>query len=773
MDSARTVYPTFAPAQYALTVTKAGTGTGTVNSTPAGINCGTACSANMANGASVTLTATADTGFVFQGWTGACTGLTNPCTVAMNAVKSITATFGPPTTTYLYDANGNLTQVTDPLGKVRKATYDALDRPYLVQEPHATFLGSTQGQITTGYDGQSQVASVQDPRSLTTTYTVDGLGNLLTLVSPDTGTTTHTYDEAGNLKTRTDARGKLSTYSYDALNRLTQASYGDQTVTLTWDSCTNGRGRLCRIDDGSGSTVYTYDAQGWVTGKTQTLGTVSLATGYGYNGAGQLTGLTTPASQTITYEWTGGKVSAIRVNGALLVSGIEYEPFGPLAAWTWANGQTMTRDFDLAGRPVAYSLGRTSTGAADARSLTYDGAGRIRSVLTTATPSLDQAHDYDGLDRLNATRLGNPVISTLAFSYDLSGNRSSQTLNGSITTYTTPASSNRLQSLSGAQVKSFGYDTAGNQTTSGSLTYGYDNAGRRTTATIAGQSWSYAYSALGERVKKAGPGQTTLYTYDLQGHLLGEYDGTGTLIQETVWLGDTPVATLRRAVGVTTGPASPYYVHADHLNTPRRITRPSDNKPVWQWESAPFGDTPADQNPAGLGAFVFNLRFPGQVYDAESGTHYNYFRDYDPGIGRYVESDPIGLAGGINTYSYVGGNPLSFTDPEGLVADAPGWCQFCHTPPPPVYPGNPNNNGGPMPKPDPTEAAPGNQVDTAIQMAYNNYASNARMNCPNKDPDDRCTWLKDNAQYFPAAAVKATAKAWGCRGSRWSGGNKF
>jgi hypothetical protein len=130
------------------------------------------------------------------------------------------------------------------------------------------------------------------------------------------------------------------------------------------------------------------------------------------------------------------------------------------------------------------------------------------------------------------------------------------------------------------------------------------------------------------------------------------------------------------------------------------------------------------------------------------------------------------LVSGQTIYSYVGGNPLSYTDPEGLVADAPGWCQFCHTPPP-VYPGNPNNNGGPMPKPDPTEAAAGNQVDTAIQQAYNNYASNARMNCPNQDPDDRCKWLNDNAQYFPAAAVKATSKAWGCRGSRWSGGNKF
>ncbi len=207
---------------------------------------------------------------------------------------------------------------------------------------------------------------------------------------------------------------------------------------------------------------------------------------------------------------------------------------------------------------------------------------------------------------------------------------------------------------------------------------GYDNAGRRTGATVAGQAWTYAYNALGQRVKKTGPTGTTLYAYDEAGHLLGEYDGTGKLIQETIWLGDLPVATLRYPAGTTSGPADIFHVHSDHLDSPRRVTRPSDKKVMWQWESEPFGNSLPDQNPQGAGTFVYNLRFPGQVQDAETGLYYNYFRDYDPGTGRYIQSDPIGLDGGINTYTYVDGNPINRNDPSGLqqrnpIAGLVGW----------------------------------------------------------------------------------------------------
>jgi RHS repeat-associated protein len=92
---------------------------------------------------------------------------------------------------------------------------------------------------------------------------------------------------------------------------------------------------------------------------------------------------------------------------------------------------------------------------------------------------------------------------------------------------------------------------------------------------------------------------------------------------------------------------------------------------VWRWDQAePFGSNPANEDPdSNTVTFDLPLRLPGQRYDAETALHYNYFRDYDPSIGRYGESDPIGLGGGLNTYAYVLGDPLLMIDVKGLMSN--------------------------------------------------------------------------------------------------------
>lgn len=554
------------------------------------------------------------------------------------------------TTQYGYDNNGNQTSVAAPLARNTANTYDELNRLNQITDP-------ANGITQFGYDANDNLLSVKDPRNLTTSYVYNGFGDVKTQTSPDTGTTTNTYDSGGNLKTSTDARTAISTYTYDALNRVSTVAYKigtttDQTLTFTYDINTNGVGRLRSAADASHSTSWTYDTQGRVIGKGQTIGTVTKSVGYAYT-TGNLTTLTTPSGQSVTYGYNSNhQVTSVAVNGTTILNNATYEPFGAVHGWTWGNATTSSRSYDTDGRISQIAHIETSNYG-------YDDASRITALTNVTNSALSWTYGYDLLDRLTS---GVQSGATYGFTYDANGNRLTQT--GTFAWTLTPSTtSNRLVSTSGAGVRTYGYDAAGDVLTDSAHTFTYNNRGRMKTGKTTSTTTTYVLNALGQRIKKSGGvAGTVLYLYDEAGHLLGEYTSTGALTQETVWLGDTPVATLRPGT-----PVAIYYVHADHLNTPKIVTRPSDNKQAWRWDQDPFAVVSPAQNPQGLGTFVFNLRYPGQYYDSETGTFQNYFRDYDPQVGRYVESDPIGLQAGVNTYAYVSDNPLSRTDPSGLA----------------------------------------------------------------------------------------------------------
>ncbi len=106
--------------------------------------------------------------------------------------------------------------------------------------------------------------------------------------------------------------------------------------------------------------------------------------------------------------------------------------------------------------------------------------------------------------------------------------------------------------------------------------------------------------------------------------------------------------------------------HPEHLNTPRLIAD-SAGTPVWKWDQVePFGIATPDENPSALGAFEFPVRFPGQYADRETGLYQNWYRDFSSQLGRYLQSDPVGLRGGLNGYEYVYSRPMGLIDPTGL-----------------------------------------------------------------------------------------------------------
>lgn len=562
-------------------------------------------------------------------------------------------------TQYGFDKNDNVTSILDPLARTTTQEYDARNRLTKVKDP---FNGAT-APTQYGYNARDVLASVTDPKGLATTYTVNGHGETLTQASPDTGTTVFTYDAAGNVATKVDARPVTATYSYDSINRLTQIVYPDETVIYTYDTCTNGVGRLCSISDKTGTTTYTLDLQGRVTGKTQVVSGLTRTVGYAYNAAGQLASITTPSGQLIEYGYANNRPVSVKVNGTTVLDTAYWEPFGPSGGWRWGNSTTgspnmHTRLFDLDYRPTRATSDLPLSGSTPAldRLVGWDKQSRVTSITDYANSALTATYGYDALDRLSSMSQG---TNAFGFTYDGVGNRLTQTVNAITTTYTYPSTSHRLSSLSGGTARSFTYDNVGNQTGDGTATWTY-GGNNRPTQVAAGMTTTFDVNALGQRVRKG----STWFAYDEQGRVLGEYSSGGALTQETVWLKGMPVATLRpngSAVQI-------YYVHPDHLGAPRAITRSSDNELMWNWgNNEPFGGNTPNQNPNGLGIVTYNLRFPGQYYDSETGSHYNYFRDYDPTIGRYIESDPIGLAGGINTFAYVSNLPTSSFDELGLV----------------------------------------------------------------------------------------------------------
>lgn len=550
-------------------------------------------------------------------------------------------------TEYGYDAQGNRTARVGPLAHATHWAYDRLGR--LAQTEDAL-----QGRLDLARDTLDQVTLHRAPKGDSTSYEVDAFGQVRRETSPDRGVTTYTYDAAGNFITRTDARGKTTTYTYDALNRPNAIRFtAGMNRYYFYDQGAHGLGRLTGMIDESGQTAWTYTAHGEVAGKTHTPnGGPAHPVGYAYQN-GNLTRLNYPAGGYVDYLWNQGRISEIRLNGAPLLTGIQYAPFGGPTSWTWGNGQNYAQGLDPeTGWPRDYPLGDRF------RTLARDAGGRITGYKHPGQAAFDQIFGYDALDRLTSqvSYQGNT-----GWTYDANGNRTQQQSGSATYPYTYAPARNRLQSVAGPAPKTYQYDPAGNITHDGTYAYTYNDAGRLNQLTWNGQTTSYLYNGLGERTRKTGRGATSgqeRYIHDENGHRLGEYTATGTRLQETVWLGDRPIAVL-----TDTGPL---YVYTDHLNTPRALTDTA-NKIVWRWDADAYGVGLADEDPDGDGIKVtYSLRFPGQHYDVESGQHYNIHRYYDPRSGRYTSFDPIGLAGGINGHSYANNAPTMYTDPLGL-----------------------------------------------------------------------------------------------------------
>lgn len=564
--------------------------------------------------------------------------------------------------TYGYDTKGRQTTQTNGLGHVQHTDYDALDRVVEVRDP-------LDAETQLAYDSRDGLIRVTDPRGLQTAYQTDLGDCLTTLASPDTGNATSSCNELSQRITATDARGVAQTLTRDDLGRVTGISYAgapSEAVTYGYDDTASGNlgvGRLTSANNAAASIARRYDARGFLVEDSRTLGGQTYTTSYENDNAGQLLGMVYPSGRRVIYQRNEvGEITAVLTQAAsggteTVLSNLVWTADGQLQSLDYGNGLAEARTYGQDGYLSQIAI-TGEAGSLLTRTYTRDTAGRITGITDGSAPR-SETYGYDHADRL--TSASGPY-GTRAYTYDDVGNRLTQTEDSADSSYTYGSTSNRLTQITGADAASLDYDAAGNTTTKGNLVFSYNAAGRLSGITLPGPSTlTFAYNALGERVSKANPTTTTHFHYDLRGHLIAETTTSGDVIREYLWLGDIPVG----LIATRTSGTEPelFAVHTDHLATTLAITD-GIQQTVWQATREPFGQITTIAS-----AVQWPLRFPGQYEDGETGIFYNYFRDYDAEFGRYIQSDPIGLDGGVNTYAYVSGNPSRYTDQYGLCID--------------------------------------------------------------------------------------------------------
>ncbi|WCM93923.1 hypothetical protein M5C99_04105 [Acidovorax sp. NCPPB 2350] len=619
--------------------------------------------------------------------------------------------------TRAYDFQDAVVQATDFQGVATGYTRDALGHALQESTPDG-------GPLTATYDALGLPQAITDALGRASSITRDALGRPTQIVSSASGTGTSTprttvlrYDLSGadyNAEGAPQASaGHLSEiqdpevttrYQRDLQGRITRkveilANGDSRTLGYRYVAAGSaGAGQIGAITYPSGRQLqYQYDATGQLTGLQ-------------WNGQPLLSGLTwSPLGQPTAWQWSGLNPGQSEQRSYTTAGQLAASRLLPELVWDGAGRVTRIQQRHALPGADSSTNAHTAQQATLTSVFTYDSVGRLTASAHSAPADLTLPLGRGLGDTLGATASG--------YAWDANGNRTqvhhtSATGAGADTlerVYTRVAGSNRLQgyaetftpagtTASSTQV-SYSQDATGALTKKGDtyLHYGVDGRIARVGASndpANALAVSYTTNALGQRVFKRdarlsgadnpATTQQTVYAEDGIGSTVlgqygnlrssdsaapaGEMDST-----EVIWL---PTATGPMPVAAQIN-GRLYAIDADHLNTPRRLTN-AQGQVVWQWLITGFGEANpttgatgyAQSGEAGVRSYGeavrFDLRYPGQVWDGETGLSYNLHRYYDAGMGRYIQADPIGLGGGWNRFGYVGADPFNAVDPDGL-----------------------------------------------------------------------------------------------------------
>jgi RHS repeat-associated protein len=532
------------------------------------------------------------------------------------------------TTTYAYDDVGRQVGVTDPLNRTTTYGYDAVDQVTSITDP-------LNGVVSFGYDAAGQQTSLTDQRNKTWTYLYNALGNRRSVTDPLNRETTWTFDAEGAVTSQTDPRNITTSHGYDAAGRLTSVTFPGGSYTYAYDDA----GRRTSMTDSTGTTTWGYDDADRVTSVAQPAGTLT----YAYDDAGRRTSMTLPGSRQVTYAYdTAGRLDQVTDWGGRWAE-FDYDATGRRTSIDRSNGVTSTYVYDAAGQTssIVHAAGANTL---QSFAYAYDAAGNAMSLTS---PQGNETYTYDALNRLtDVTYQGGPAV---GYTYDAAGNRTAETRGAQTTNYTYDNAGQLTQVGS----ETYTYDGAGNLTAAGSDTYVWDHANRLTSASRDGHTATYAYDGMGVKTSSTVDSDTDSLLIDRVG------GGFPTVVDD----GENGYVHAGGLSWQTSGSGTEFAL-ADGLGSVRGLTG-TGGSVTGSASFEVFGSPRASSGTTSL------FGFTGEPMDG-TGLVDLRARALDTGIGRFLSADTVRPnapgSQGLNLYSYVANNPISWVDPSGHSA---------------------------------------------------------------------------------------------------------